>query len=142
MRTVEELCDTLREKGLKVTPQRRLIFEALRDRGEHPSAEDIYQVVGEVMPDMSLATVYHTLNELVGMGELVELDLGEGKSRYDTNTGNHCHLVCLGCRKVVDIMRQPECVELLAEESQGYEIERCDIVFYGRCPDCQRSDRV
>jgi Fe2+ or Zn2+ uptake regulation protein len=142
MRTVEELCDTLREKGLKVTPQRRLIFEALRDRGEHPSAEDIYHVVSEIMPDMSLATVYHTLNELVGMGELVELDLGEGKSRYDTLTSDHCHLVCLGCRKVVDIMRQPECVELLAEESRGYEIERCDIVFYGRCPDCQRSVRV
>lgn len=137
MRTVEELCEVLRQRGLKVTPQRRLIFEALRDSGDHPSAEDIYQAVIEVMPDMSLATVYHTLNDLVGMGELVNLDLGEGKSRYDTHTGSHRHLVCLGCRKVVDIMRSPCCAELPAEEARGYEIERCDVVFYGRCPECQ-----
>lgn len=137
MRTVDELCEVLRERGLKVTPQRRLIFEALRDSGHHPSAEDIYDVVREVMPDMSLATVYHTLNELVAMGELVALDLGEGKSRYDIDTDGHCHLVCLGCRKVMDISRYPGCVELAPGESRGFEIERCDIVFYGRCPDCQ-----
>lgn len=141
MRTVEELCEALRQRGLKVTPQRRLIFEALRDRHDHPSAEDIYRVVTEVMPDMSLATVYHTLNDLVGMGELVSLDVGEGKSRYDTLTRRHCHLVCLGCRKVVDILQNPPCVELSAEEARGYEIERCDVVFYGRCPECQRGDR-
>jgi Fe2+ or Zn2+ uptake regulation protein len=141
MRTVDELCESLRDRGLKVTPQRRLIFEALRDSSDHPSAEDIYQAVIEVMPEMSLATVYHTLNELVGMGELVDLDLGEGKSRYDTDTGGHCHLVCLGCRKVVDIMRRPESVELLSEEAKGYEIERCDVVFYGRCPECQGVGR-
>jgi Fe2+ or Zn2+ uptake regulation protein len=137
VKTVEELCEDLRQRGLKVTPQRRLIFEALRDSGDHPSAEDIYRAVVEVMPDMSLATVYHTLNDLVGMGELVDLDLGEGKSRYDTYTGQHCHLVCLGCRKVVDIRQRPCCAELFAEEARGYEIERCDVVLYGRCPECQ-----
>ncbi len=139
VRTVEELCEALRQRGLKVTPQRRLIFEALRDSRGHPSAEDIYHAVIEVMPDMSLATVYHTLNDLVGMGELVSLDVGEGKSRYDTHIGSHCHLVCLGCRKVVDILQSSSWAELSAEEARGYEIERCDVVFYGRCPECQRG---
>jgi Fe2+ or Zn2+ uptake regulation protein len=137
VKTVDELCEALRKRGLKVTPQRRLIFEALHDSCDHPSAEDIYHAVIEVMPDMSLATVYHTLNDLVGMGELVELDLGEGKSRYDTHSGQHCHLVCLGCRKVLDIMGSPYYAELSAAEARGYEIERCDVVFYGRCPECQ-----
>ena len=137
MRSVEELCEVLRERGLKVTPQRRLIFEALRQAPEHPTADDIYHAVREVMPDMSLATVYHTLNDLAAMGELVELDLGEGKSRYDTSTGGHPHLVCRVCRKVEDVLRDLDWVELLPEETHGYRIERCAVVFYGRCPECQ-----
>jgi Fur family ferric uptake transcriptional regulator len=137
MRPVEQLCEVLRARGLKVTPQRRLIFEALQESSEHPSAEDIYQAVTEVMPDISVATVYHTVNDLVTMGELVELDLGEGKSRYDPLTSQHHHLVCLGCRKVEDIPRDLDCVQFLPEEMNGYQIERCDVVFYGRCPDCQ-----
>ena len=137
MRPVKELCEVLREQGLKVTPQRRLIFEALRDRPNHPSAEDIYHAVGDVMPDMSLATVYHTLDHLVTMGELVQLDLGEGKSRYDTHTNGHFHLVCEGCREVLDIAGDLDCAELRPTETRGYQIDRCEVVFYGRCPHCQ-----
>lgn len=137
VRPVEELCQLLRDKGLKVTPQRRMIFEALQDSSEHPSAEGVYQAVKEVLPDISVATVYHTLNDLVAMGELMELDLGEGKTRYDPCTLAHCHLVCLRCRKVVDIMGDPDWLELLPEENCGFEIERCEVVFYGRCPECQ-----
>lgn len=137
MRPVEQLCEVLHQRGLKVTPQRRLIFEVLHDGLQHPSADDIYDTVKEVMPDISVATVYHTINDLVTMGELVELDLGEGKSRYDPVTNQHQHFVCLGCRKVEDIPRGLDCVQFLPEEMDGYQIERCDVVFYGHCPDCQ-----
>ncbi len=137
MRSVEELCEVLREKGLKVTPQRRLIFKALRDDVNHPTVEDIYRRVQEVMPDISLATVYHTVRDLEEMGEVVELDLGEGKSRYDPCTTPHYHLVCLGCRRVLDIMGDFDGLELSPAETSGYQIVRCDVVFYGYCPDCQ-----
>ena len=137
MRPVEEICDVLRESGMKVTPQRRMIFEILQHSEEHPTAEEIHDTARETMPDMSLATVYHTLNDLVRMGELVELDLGEGKSRYDPSTDGHYHLVCLGCRQVVDIPRTANPPQIHPVESRGYEIERCDVVFYGYCPDCQ-----
>ena len=137
MRPVEELCAVFREKGLKVTPQRRLIFQALRGDVDHPTVEDIYRRVQEVMPDISLATVYHTLRDLEEMGEVLQLDLGEGKCRYDPCTDGHHHLVCLGCRRVLDIMRTFDGFELLPEETPGYQIVRCDVVFYGYCPDCQ-----
>lgn len=137
MRPVEELCDVLREKGLKVTPQRRVIFETLQGNAHHPTVEDIYCRVQEVMPDISLATVYHTLKDLVEMGEVMELDLGEGKSRYDPCTDQHYHLVCLGCRRVLDIMHDFDGLKLSPRETSGYEIVRCEVVFYGYCPDCQ-----
>jgi Fur family peroxide stress response transcriptional regulator len=138
MRSVEELCQLFRDRGLKVTPQRRLIFEALQDNIDHPTVEDICRRVQDVMPDMSVATVYHTLNHLVEMGEVTALDLGEGKSRYDPCTEEHQHLVCLGCRRVLDIRQNFEGLELSPEESSGYRIVRRDVVFYGYCPECQR----
>lgn len=137
MRSVEELCEVLREKGLKVTPQRRLIFETLQDNLTHPTVEDIYRRAQEVMPDISLATVYHTVRDLEEMGEVVELDLGERKSRYDPCTVPHSHLVCLGCRRVLDIMGDFDGLEPSPGEASGYQIVRCDVVFYGYCPDCQ-----
>ncbi len=137
MRSVEELCDVLREKGLKVTPQRRVIFETLQDNTNHPTVEDIYRRVQGVMPDISLATVYHTVRDLVEMGEVVELDLGEGKTRYDPCTAPHCHLVCLGCRRVVDIMNKLGGLELSPAETCGYQIVRREVVLYGYCPECQ-----
>jgi LSD1 subclass zinc finger protein len=137
MRAVEELCQALRERGLKVTPQRRLIFEALRDGAEHPTAEDMHHSVQEVMPDISLATIYHTLNDLVEMGEVLELDLGQGRSRYDPCTDDHCHLVCLGCRRVLDLPPTTDGIESAAKETVGWEIVRREVVFYGYCPDCR-----
>ncbi len=137
MRSVEELCEVLREKGLKVTPQRRLIFQALQDDIDHPTVEDIYRRVRVVMPDISLATVYHTVRHLVEMGEVMELDLGEGKSRYDPSTDAHRHLVCLGCRRMLDIPHDFDDLQLSPAETSGYQIVRCEVVFYGYCPDCQ-----
>ena len=137
MRPIEALCDALREKGLKVTPQRRLIFEPLQDNVDHPTVEDIYRRVQEVMPDISLATVYHTLRDLVEMGEVMELDLGEGKSRYDPCTDAHRHLVCLNCRRVLDGLHDFNGLELSPTETSGYQIVRCEVVFYGYCPECQ-----
>jgi Fe2+ or Zn2+ uptake regulation protein len=137
MRPVEELCDVLRDKGFKITPQRRLIFETLQDNVDHPTVEDIYRRVQEAMPDISLATVYHTLRELVEMGEVIELDLGEGKSRYDPWTDQHSHLVCLACRRLLDITRDFDGLQLSMGDTSGYQIVRCEVVFYGYCPDCQ-----
>ncbi len=71
MRPVDQLCEVLHERGLKVTPQRRLIFEVLYGSRQHPSADDIYNIVKEVMPDVSVATVYHTINDLVTMVEQI-----------------------------------------------------------------------
>ena len=120
-----------------MTPQRRFIFEALQDHVAHPTVEDIYRKVREVMPDISLATVYHTVKHLEELGEVVQLDLGEGKSRYDPCTDGHSHLVCVECRGVLDIVRDFEGLELLPEETSGYQVLRCDVAFYGYCPECQ-----
>ncbi len=137
MPTVDQLCTQLREHGRRVTPQRRAIIQALLDSdGAHPTAEQVFRRVQSVMPDMSPATVYNTLHEMVEIGELLELDLGLGERRYDLYTANHAHLICLGCGRVVDVpCSDPP--SLPPEHAQGFRVIDYLGVFRGYCPTCQ-----
>ncbi len=134
----EKLVTALREQGKKVTPQRRFIFQALeKESDHHPTAEEILRTVRETLPDVSLTTVYNTLHNLVEMDLIREVDLGEGMTRFDTNTDIHHHLLCKRCGKLVDIHRQFRNIFLPPEEAHGFIITSHQVIFEGICPDCQ-----
>ena len=140
LQSVEALVAQFRREGRKITPQRRAIFEALIRDDSHPTAEEIYQRVGSMMPDISRTTVYNTLHELVAVGALMEVeDLSEGGTRYDTSTSHHHHLFCLGCHTLVDIDRDFQRLDLPPDETAGYRIVRRQVTFYGYCPNCQEQ---
>lgn len=144
MQSVDALIKLFRQKGLRVTPQRRVIFELLAQDGSHPTADQIYQRVLSVMPEVSQTTVYNTLRELVALGELTAVgDLSEGGARYDTDSRLHHHLFCLHCHALVDIDHDFAGIELPPEEAAGYQIVKSQVTFYGVCPACQagRHDR-
>jgi len=138
LQSVEALVEQFRREGRKITPQRRAIFEALIGDDSHPTAEEVYERVSSVMPDISRTTVYNTLHELVAVGALMEVeDLSEGGTRYDTSTSQHHHLFCLGCHELVDIDRDFQRLELPPNETAGYHIVRRQVTFYGHCPNCK-----
>ncbi|HEX9258206.1 MAG TPA: transcriptional repressor, partial [Acidimicrobiales bacterium] len=107
MRTPAELTEAFRERGLKNTPQRQLIFKLLHGNHAHPTAEWVYAAAVAEMPSISLRTVYQTLNDLAAMGELQALDLGTGSARFDPNVDDHHHLVCSRCGSVRDVYLRP-----------------------------------
>lgn len=140
MESVEDLTELFRQRGLRITPQRRLIFELLTEDGSHPTAEEVYQRVLSVMPEVSRTTVYNTLHELVELGQLAEVEeLSESGTRYDTNNTHHHHLFCMRCHALVDIGRDFASIELLPDEAAGYRIVKSQVTFHGICPDCQSS---
>jgi Fe2+ or Zn2+ uptake regulation protein len=136
MRTPEELADLFRSRGLKVTPQRQRIFRVLHGSQVHPTAESVYAETRRHMPMMSLKTVYQTLNDLTEMGEIRQLDLGTGSSRFDPNVEHqHHHLVCNQCGKVRDLY-VPIDVSIPAPEQQGFTVDSAEVIFRGLCADC------
>jgi Fe2+ or Zn2+ uptake regulation protein len=140
LRSVEEFVELFRRQGFKITPQRRVIFEALSQNDSHPTAEEIYQRVSSLMPDISRTTVYNTLREMVALDALVEVeDLGGGGLRYDTDTDQHHHLFCMKCHALVDIDCKVQGLELSPDEAAGYRIVRRQVTFYGYCPRCQEE---
>jgi Fe2+ or Zn2+ uptake regulation protein len=136
MVSVQALCERLREEGKKVTPQRRLIYQALEGNTSHPRVEDIYDKVRAIIPDISLATVYKTLRELVDMGELLEIKYDGEQSRFDPNTEQHNHLVCTRCGRMEDVLQHFPGLDLNETERRGFRIKQSEVVFWGICPTC------
>jgi len=131
-----ELTDRFRAQGLKVTPQRQCIFRVLDGSIDHLTAEAVHARVSAEMPTVSLRTVYQTLNDLVRMGELSQLDVGTGSARFDPNLDAHHHLVCDRCGRVADVAIAFPGVALPAASANGFTISSTEIVFRGTCADC------
>ncbi len=143
LKSLEALLDQFHQHGLRITPQRRVILQLLADDKSHPTAEQVYQRVLAVMPDVSRTTVYNTLHELSDLGELTPVhDLSDGGHRYDTNNAVHHHLCCVVCHRLIDLDRDFEGVRLSSEEASGYRILSRQVTFYGVCPECQALEEA
>jgi Fe2+ or Zn2+ uptake regulation protein len=122
--------------GLKVTPQRELIFQLLWRADQHPTADSVYAEARTRMPTMSLRTVYQTLNDLAAMGEITALHLGTGSTRFDPDTEIHHHLVCVICGKVRDVHADASSLAVPAAERAGFQVGAAEVVFRGFCDEC------
>lgn len=130
--------ERFRDIGLKLTPQRIAILEFLEGNTSHPSAEEIFEAVRERFPTMSFATVYNTLSALRERGSLLDLTIDPEKRRFDPNTDPHNHLICLSCRKVVDITVDYR-LEVPDDMKKGFRVLSNHIEFYGLCPECREE---
>jgi Fur family transcriptional regulator, peroxide stress response regulator len=118
------------------TPQKLAILDYLEGNTAHPSAEEIHKALLPRFPTMSLSTVYTTLRALQREGRIHELAVEPGKGRFDPEPAPHHHLVCLECRKVVDVHRR-FAVSLGREEAQGFRVLHAHVGFFGICAGCQ-----
>ncbi len=140
----EQLMARLRQAGHRITPQRVAIARILAASVGHPSVEQIYEQVRGTFPTTSIATVYKTVHLLKDMGEVLELEFGEGIHRYDGNRPYpHPHLVCIRCGSITDC----ECAVLDALPEQvamgaGYRVLAHRLDIYGLCPACQSDDEA
>jgi Fe2+ or Zn2+ uptake regulation protein len=91
------------------------------------------------MPTVSLRTVYQTLNDLSDMGEIRQIDVGTGSSRFDPNIDEHHHLVCVSCGRVTDAYTDTSRLRVAPRQRHGFEIDTTEVVFRGTCADCRSS---
>jgi len=102
--TFIHLVEELRQKGLRMTPQRLMIVEAVENSMDHISAEEIYAQVIKKYPNVNISTVYRTLDTLAEMKLVTRTDLGDGRVRYHpADKGHHHHLVCRECGAIIDL---------------------------------------
>lgn len=135
MRSVEELVERVRSRGGKVTPQRVLIYQALYGDTTHPTAEQLHARLREVLPHVSLTTVYAALNDLAEAGELRRFQSGDGQIHYDPDTRPHAELVCVRCQRIVDAPA-PHGQQPLPLEVAGFRVLGRTELLHGLCPEC------
>jgi Fur family ferric uptake transcriptional regulator len=129
---------TLREQGYRLTPQRNLIWEVLRDAGRHLTAEEVAAEVRRTMPDVNVSTVYRTLELLVSLDLVVETHLEGAASYYEVSPEpTHHHYVCTKCGAVGhfgDDLLAPVHEEL---GRQDFAVVQIQVTAFGLCKECR-----
>ena len=122
----------------RMTKQRAAILEALRSVTTHPTADEVYAMVRETLPHISLGTVYRNLDLLAEAGEILRLEKSGTQKRFDGNTRPHFHVRCERCGKIGDVFTQihlPACDGL---EVEGFAaVNYMELVFSGVCWECK-----
>lgn len=138
------LRQALESSGQRFTEQRAAVYRFLAATDVHPSADEVFLAVRRALPGISLATVYKSLETLVGCGLAVKLTYSDGSARYDGRTDPHHHARCLGCGKVMDIAGDiPDSeLESLRRHAAGFVVTGYRLELSGYCPACAPSRAV
>jgi len=121
----------------RMTHQRRVILEELRDRGGHPTAEELHRRVRRRLPNISLGTVYRSLEVLARAGAVRPLYLGARRRRFDGQGEPHYHVRCTACGAIRDVPAGLlPALDAPAEALCGFRITGHRLEFEGLCPRC------
>jgi Fur family transcriptional regulator, peroxide stress response regulator len=144
MTNSQAFLDALRQAGYRLTRQRRVICAYLAATDEHPTPYGVYTALVSQYPDLSRATVYNTLNVLHELGLLVQLDLGDEHTHYETDLAPHINLICRRCHGVVDFTpsEPPDAFLNLLRTAAGFQPTTVHIQVTGLCPACQAKEQV
>lgn len=121
------------------TIQKSTIENVVLSSCDHPTAETIYERVREVLPTISLGTVYRVLGDLVADGKVRRIAVPEAPDRFDKTTYTHAHFHCSKCGAVVDIATTFGKEMLDSMSQNGNLIIEAEVVFKGICAKCNNQ---
>lgn len=139
------IIEKLRQKNIRLTPQRIAVIKFLVGNKTHPTVDEIYSAIEKNYYNLSKATVYSTVELLVDLGEVKQLAIQRNNATcYDPTPEKHHHFLCKRCGKMYDIpVGFPKNCELFAFLNEnGYSVDDIESYVYGLCPKCiKKSDK-
>lgn len=131
----------LERSGMRMTPQREHVFTIVSEQLDHPTAEQVFMKAKELMPEISMATVYNCLEKFVEC-ELIRLvQLDRGATRYCPNMHDHSHYYCEACGDVFDVDFDREKLRLVLDLPQGALPMGYEVAVRGLCPGCRNGEK-
>lgn len=131
------MAQVLRSRGMRTTPQRQLVLEAVHQLG-HATPEQVHEIVRQTVDSVNITTVYRTLELLEGLGLVTHTHLSHGAPTYHpAEASQHIHLVCRGCGSVED--EDPEVLRPVVDrlrEQRGFAVDVSHVALFGRCASC------
>jgi len=138
----DEPAELLRRRGYRVTGQRLAVLRAV-SREPHVTADAITETVRAELGAISIQAVYDVLGVLVDVGLVRRIQPAGSPARFEARVSdNHHHVICRACGRTADV----DCAVglapcLTAVDDRGYEIDEAEVIYWGRCPDCQSQAR-
>lgn len=142
--TDRQLRSAFNAAGLRLTKQRLLICRDLAGRYDHPDVERVYRAVKPRLRQISLFTVYRTMNALEAAGMVRRVATWKGHARYDGNVEAHAHFLCEKCGRIDDVDTHGACHEMpeLARKCVAGTVRRVDMMIVGECAACLAAPAV
>lgn len=133
-----DLLTRLRARNWRLTAQRRTVAQVLSGEHVHLTADEVHERAAAILPEISRATVYNTLGELVALGEVRQMSFDGRAKRYDPNvTGAHHHLVCTSCGLILDVPAIDGVGSGLPRGVRhGFRVDEVEVTYRGICPAC------
>jgi len=130
----------LQSQGFRTTPQRLAILHILKDAGTHLTPIEVYQRAQGILPGLTEATVYRTLNFLTAQGLVLAAHVGSGQFVYEIAHHDHHHLICRKCGGACEISHDLlKSLYTQLQKDTGYQIDSMHVTFFGLCPACQKE---
>ena len=135
---LEKYVKILKEKDLKVTPQRLIVLKYLGEHCTHPTTDEIYTNLKSNNPSLSKTTVYNSLQVLEKYGIVQSITISGSELRYDFKERMHHHFLCKKCGRIIDI--EVECPNLGKMLECGHKVEEVHGYFKGLCKKCMNVE--
>jgi len=140
MLTKESIVQKLKERGLRITPQRLSIIDVLVTKGYlHPSASLIYKEAKKKGISISLSSVYENIKELCRYGIIKSLEFDGKENRCEANLEEHINLICEYCGKIIDYEVPVSLNQRDLAERTGFMITDNRLEYYGYCAECTKG---
>lgn len=137
MSTVDQVVKLLKDRGLRVTPQRYAVYANLLGRSDHPTVEQLLLDLNEEGPRSSQATIYSSLLALREAGLVRDVLLEAGVCRYDAKVDRHHHFRCSCCGRIEDIAWESLAPVNLSQMPSHLQVEQYEVIVQGLCQDCK-----
>ena len=135
---LEKYVKLLKEKNLKVTPQRLIVLKYLGEHCTHPTTDKIYSDLKSNNPSLSKTTVYNSLEVLEKHGIIQSITISGSELRYDIDHGMHHHFYCKICGNIIDI--DLKCPNIEKMKQYGHEIDEIHGYIKGICNSCLKKE--
>lgn len=142
MSCIPRFTKQLRTQGFRITPQRMAILQVLHDGG-HLTPSQVYERASQVLPGLTEATVYRTLEFMAQNNLALAAHVGSGKMVYELAGHDHHHLICRDCGKAMQIDHKLlQKLYMQLEADSGYRLTTSHLTIFGLCPRCQKINRL
>jgi Fur family peroxide stress response transcriptional regulator len=136
----DSIIQKLKERGLRITPQRLAVIDVLVEKGHlHPGAGFIYKEAKKKSRSLSLSTTYATINEFSRYGIIKTLQFDRVENRCESNLDEHINLICERCGKIIDYKAPISLDQRGVAKKTGFIITNSRLEYYGYCGECTKG---